>query len=61
MKETVKSSKTSEKKDSTITIQPTSYQVQKQLEEFLDYYNKLEDKHKRAIFNLVKTLYMDSV
>ncbi len=61
VKETVRPEDAFEIKDSASVLRNISSQSQKELYEFLDYYNRLEDKHKIAVFNVAKTLYMDSV
>lgn len=60
MKEMVRPSDISDIKAKSATVQASSKE-QKQLKEFLNYYNKLEDKYKIAVFNVVKTLYTDNV
>lgn len=60
MKETVQPDNISEIKAKSVMVQ-SSPQEQKQLKDFLKYYNKLEEKYKIAVFNVVKSLYTDSV
>lgn len=61
VKETMMPEDVSVIKSSAGALRQTSLQSQKELDEFLDFYNRLEDKHKVAVFNVTKTLYMDSV